>query len=128
MEADAINNAPQRQMPCTIMTGAVDSQSPDRSFAHANSTQSCRPREALLSSGPLCLKSGTPSCGGENIQGFRDKTVADAVAPRAAPEEPAEPSDIQLNSALRNTRAVIAENIEVALASDVSLAVVVMQG
>jgi hypothetical protein len=49
-------------------------------------------------------------------------------APRAAPEEPAEPSDIQLNSALRNTWAVIAENIEVALASDVSLAVVVMQG
>src|ERR1700692_4362706 len=58
MEADAINNAPQRQMPCTVLTGAVDSQSPDRSFAHANSTQSCRPREALLSSGTLCLKSG----------------------------------------------------------------------
>src|ERR1700676_2511153 len=37
--------------------------SPDRSFAHANSTQYCRPGKALLSSWPLCLKSGTPSRG-----------------------------------------------------------------
>src|SRR5580704_8757000 len=51
----------QREMPRTILTGAVDSKSPDRSFAHANSTQSCRPREALLSSGPLCRKRGTLS-------------------------------------------------------------------
>ena len=50
------------EMPRTILAGTVDSQSPGRSFAHANSTQSCRPREALLSSGPLCLKNGTPSC------------------------------------------------------------------
>src|SRR5260370_25282792 len=44
----------------TILAGAVDSQNPGRSSAYANSTQSCRPREALLSSGQLCLKSGTP--------------------------------------------------------------------
>ena len=57
---------------------AVDSQSPDRSFAHANSTQSCRRREALLSSGPLCLKSGTPSCRlRAKTSGFSDETVAD---------------------------------------------------
>jgi hypothetical protein len=51
------------EMPRTILTGFVDSQTPDRSFAHANSTQSCRRREALLSSGLLCPKSGTPSYG-----------------------------------------------------------------
>jgi hypothetical protein len=50
------------------------------------------------------------------------------VAARAAQDEPAGAADIQLNSAVRNTRAVIAENIEAALVSDVSLAVVVMQG
>src|ERR1700676_4584217 len=34
----------------TILAAAVDSHSPGRSPAYANSTQSCRSREALLSS------------------------------------------------------------------------------
>jgi hypothetical protein len=44
----------------TTVAGAVDFQSPAAQPAYANSTQSCRPRKALLSSGQLCLKSGTP--------------------------------------------------------------------
>src|SRR5439155_1317092 len=41
-------------------------------FAHANSTQSCRSREALLSSGLLCRKNGTLSSlrGDGNIRFF----------------------------------------------------------
>src|SRR4051794_28473843 len=42
-----------------LLRGIADSQSPDCSLAHANSTQSCRRREALLSSGLLCPKNGT---------------------------------------------------------------------
>src|SRR6202171_6593719 len=81
METDAINEAQHVEMPRTILAGAVDSQSPARAptahFAHANSTQSCRPREALLSSGLLCPKNGTPCLGKRKHWAFRDETVAD---------------------------------------------------
>src|SRR6516165_4989684 len=49
------------EMPRNIPVVLVDSHSPGPSFAHVNSTQSCRPREALLSSGTLRRNSGTLS-------------------------------------------------------------------
>src|SRR5580692_6228799 len=52
-------------------------RAPDRSFAHANSTQSCPLREALLSSGLLCPESGTPFWTEAETSDFRDETVAD---------------------------------------------------
>src|SRR5256885_7367262 len=52
MEADAFDNTRPPDMPRITPSGVIDSWSPGRSFAHANSTQSCPPREALLSSGP----------------------------------------------------------------------------
>src|SRR3954454_1590270 len=51
---------------------------PTRPFAHANSTQYCRPREALLSSGPLCLKNGAPFLGKAKTPGFHE-TVANRI-------------------------------------------------
>src|SRR5258708_25852948 len=127
-------------MPRTILAGAVDSQRPGRPSAHANSTQSCRPREALLSSGTLCLKSGTLSHDQRNLRIFGMKrwrigsalaaTAAcavvcallwpharDAGAMLAAQDDPAELADIQLNSALRNDHSAISQNIEAALAA-----------
>src|ERR1700682_4961354 len=53
---------------------------PDRSFAHANSTQSCRPREALLSSGPLCRKCGTLFQGQQKPGGFGMKRTRLSLA------------------------------------------------
>jgi hypothetical protein len=125
----------------TILAGAVDFQNPGRSPAYANSTQSCRPREALLSSGQLCLKSGTPFEQSDNTGVFGMKRLRlgsalagvavcavacallwpharDAGAILAAQDDPVELADIQLDSALRNNQAVIAENIEVALAAN----------
>src|SRR5450759_235713 len=67
----------------TIRAGIVDSQSHGRSFANANSTQSCRPREALLSSGPLCLKNGRPFWGSAKTLGFfrmRRSRIGSALA------------------------------------------------
>jgi hypothetical protein len=54
----------------TILAGTVDSQCPDRSFAQANSTQYCPSGEALLWSGRLCLKNGTPLWNSENNRIF----------------------------------------------------------
>jgi len=108
------------------LAGKVDSLSPDHSFAHANSTQSCRPREALLSSGLLCRKSGTP-LSKEAKHRFSDETVADrfgfgrfgavrgrvraAVAACAqrrrhsgGQDDPAALADLQLRSLLRTIR------------------------
>src|SRR5436190_8977466 len=119
---------------------------PDGSFAHANSTQSCRPRKALLSSGRLCHENGIPS-GGERKDRFlamkRAKLVLavvcmavsaavtaaqwpnarDALAVLAAQDDPAALADIRLNSALRNSPLLIHDNISAALdAGDADLA------
>ena len=106
-----------------------------RSFAHANSTQSCRPREALLSSGLLCRKNGTLSF---SCSGWWETTVFEmkrrrlglalvatvvsaavlaALWPQAreagsilsAQDDPAALTDAQLNSALQNNQAVVAQ-------------------
>jgi hypothetical protein len=71
IEPDTINT-PQQDLETlrTILAGTVDSQCPDRSFAHANSTQYCPLREALLWSGRLCLKNGTPFWESENNRIF----------------------------------------------------------
>jgi hypothetical protein len=53
--------ATAHEMPRTIPAVLADSHSPGSLFAHANSTQSCRLREALLSSGTLRRNSGTLS-------------------------------------------------------------------
>src|SRR5258706_7886348 len=122
------------------MVGAVDYQRPGSSSAYANSTQSCRPREALLSSGPLCLKNGTPFWGKRKHRVFQMKRlrIASALAGTAlcalgfallwphardagrvlaARDDPAELSDLQLNSALRTAPAGLVHNIEAALAA-----------
>src|ERR1700704_2500126 len=65
------------ETPRTILRGPVDSQRPSRSFAHGNSTQSCRSREALLSSGLLCPKNGTPCLAKRKHRAFLDEMVAD---------------------------------------------------
>src|SRR3981189_994018 len=122
-------------------------RSPDRSFAHANSTQSCRPREALLSSGTLCRKSGIPISGKTKTRGFFGMrrlriglalagmavcvTAFAQVAPHArdsfailaAQADPAALAALQGNSAMRNNPALVADNIEAALtAEDADLA------
>src|ERR1700693_3240328 len=129
MEANAIDTTQPGWMPPIILGGIADSQSPVRSSAHANSTQSCRPREALLSSGPLCLKSGTPfqwsgddrffrrffrmkrsrivwAMAGMAVSGIALAALwphaRDAGAILAAQDDPAALSEIQLNSAMRN--------------------------
>src|SRR5262249_41889926 len=56
--------------------GLAGSYNRDRLFAHVNSTQSCRRREALLSSGTLCRKSGILSLGEQGNLGFPDETAA----------------------------------------------------
>jgi hypothetical protein len=71
IEPDTINT-PQQDLETlrTILAGTVDSQCPDRSFAQANSTQYCPSGEALLWSGRLCLKNGTPLWNSENNRIF----------------------------------------------------------
>src|SRR5215216_381509 len=115
---------------CLIPRGPV------RSFAHANSTQSCRPREALLSSGLLCQENGITILGGDGSIGFVGMKRArlglavvgmaaslavgaalwphasDAYAVLAAQDDPAVFSGIRIYSALRNNPDVIHENIE----------------
>src|SRR6266480_6749460 len=76
MEADAFDNTRPPDMPRITPSGVIDSWSPGRSFAHVNSTQSCPPREALLSSGPLCLKNGIPSEVERKGQGSPDEASA----------------------------------------------------
>ena len=124
------------EMPRTILRGSVDSKAPDRSFAHANSTQSCRPREALLSSGTLCRKRGItifwlfPGRGNGLFRMKRSKLdwaltgvavyavacalawprARDAGAVLAAQDDPAALSDARINSALRNDDAAVIRN------------------
>jgi hypothetical protein len=115
-------------------------------FSHTNSTQSCRLGEALLSSGLLRPKGGTPSLGKWKLRDFRMKrrrigwaiaamTVSGAVFAVLWPhgwdagtillaqDDPAELSDIQINSALRNSPEIVGDQIEAALkANDAGLA------
>jgi hypothetical protein len=128
------------ETPRTILRGAVDFQRPGCSIAHANSTQSCRFRKALLSSGLLCPKNGTLCLGkrkrraffgmrrwriGLALAGTSLCAVAfivlwpqarDAFAVLVAQDDPAVLSDLQLNSVVRNNSAAITDNIEAALA------------
>src|ERR1700687_2578427 len=123
----------------TIMLTDADSQSAEKTSADANSTQSCRFGEALLSSGQLCPKNGTPHYlkgqkprlstmwlrSGSALAGMAVCATAcavlwpharDAGAILAAQDDPVELSDLELNSALRNDRAAVEQNIEAALA------------
>src|SRR5882724_1460340 len=122
------------------MAGVVDSQSPDRPFAHANSTQYCRREKPFFRRGGCVLKAAHHLEGSENIKvpgmkrwrlGLAVAGVAvcviacallwprarDAGAILAAQDDPAALADVQLNAALRNNQAVIAQNIEAALAA-----------
>src|SRR5882672_3167462 len=122
------------------MAGVVDSQSPDRPFAHANSTQYCRREKPFFRRGGCVLKAAHHLEGSENIKdpgmkrwrfGLAVAGVAvfaiacallwprarDAGAILAAQDDPAALADVQINAALRNNQAVIAQNIEAALAA-----------
>src|SRR5712664_1220646 len=50
------------------MAGVVDSQSPDRPFAHANSTQYCRREKPFFRRGGCVLKAAHHLEGSENIK------------------------------------------------------------
>src|SRR4051794_36021864 len=111
--------------------------SPHAHFAHGNSTQSCRPRKALLSSGRLCPKSGVLLTRAKGqVFGMKRLILAlvgivlsaavffalwpharDAGLMLAVQHDPAELADIQLDSALQTNRATIEQNMDAALAA-----------
>jgi hypothetical protein len=122
------------------VAGVVDSQSPDRSFAHANSTQYCRREKPFFRRGGCVLKAAHHLEGDEDIKvpGMKRWRLGSALAgvavcaiacallwPRArdagailaAQDDPVALSDVQLNAALRNNQAVVAQNIETTLAA-----------
>src|SRR6202051_3846165 len=133
------------KMPRTILAGVVDSQSPAKAPT-AHLLMQIRhnlvvPEKPFFRRGCCVLKTAHHFEGSENTGFFGMKrsrlglavavmTVSgialavlwpharDAGAILAAQDDPAVLSDIQLNSALRNDQAVIAENIEAALAAN----------
>src|SRR5581483_2834109 len=91
------------EMPRTITMVGADSYSRGRLFAPANSTQSCRRREALLSSGTLCLKFGTLSLG------ERETSLKPSVDPWTSDETAADQFGAHsLGGKLRGVRGAVA--------------------
>jgi hypothetical protein len=137
-DVDAIANT-ARRTPRTIRPRHLIPKNA-RLVAHANSTQSCRLRKPFFRRGSCVLKTAYHLKESENTGFFgmwwrigtamtimTGGAVAcvllwpharDAGAILAAQDDPVELSDLQLNSALRNTPDVIAQNIEAALAAN----------
>ena len=128
-------------MPRTILTGAVDSQSPTAHLLMQIRHNLVVPEKPFFRRGRCVLKAAHHLEGSENTGLFGMKRsrigsalvgmavcalacvllwphARDAGAILAAQDDPAVLADLQLNSALRNNQAAVEQNIEAALAAN----------
>jgi hypothetical protein len=140
-EADAIDKTQRGTMLRTILAGMVIPRAPAAHLRIQIRHNLVVPEKPFFRRGRCVLKAAYHLWEGENTGFFRMRrlrigsalafmTVSgialavvwpharDAEAILAAQDDPAELSDLQLNSALRNNQAVIKENIEAALAAN----------